>query len=194
MTEYTPIKNQPAPSSGYGFRTSEEGVRTFHYGIDIPSLGGTPVRAYADGLVTTSTMSQAADGGYGQFIIIDHGLKQRRGSTETVYAHLLEGSQRVSKGDKVTAGQIIGLVGQSGNATIDHLHFEVRYNGSPIDPINVLRQIPEETEKPAAQKAGQILPIGDIEMVENKDGEIAGAIIKPAPKKARASRSKKAGN
>jgi murein DD-endopeptidase MepM/ murein hydrolase activator NlpD len=89
--------------------------------------GGTPVYAAADGVVSTSGTS----GAYGSVVIVDHA-----GGLQTLYAH----HQRnlVKAGDPVRRGQPIALVGHSGNATGDHLHFEVRWNGGTVDPRAVL--------------------------------------------------------
>lgn len=56
----------------------------------------------------------------------------------TLYAHMLEGSRKVSKGDKVVQGQVIGTVGNTGKSTGTHLHFEVLIKGSPVNPIPYL--------------------------------------------------------
>ena len=63
--------------------------------------------------------------------MINHG-----DGTVTLYAHMLAGSRRVSAGDKVSQGQVIGTVGSTGNSTGTHLHFEVRLNGSVEDPLD----------------------------------------------------------
>ena len=56
----------------------------------------------------------------------------------TLYGHMLANSRRVKKGDKVSQGQTIGTVGSTGNSTGTHLHFEVRVNGSPVNPLPYL--------------------------------------------------------
>lgn len=101
-------------------------VRKFHTGIDIGAAYGTPIRA-ADGgrVIYASWMS-----GYGNTTIVDHG----RGIS-TLYAH--QSRIRITSGP-VTRGQIIGYVGSTGYSTGPHLHFEVRVNGNPVDPMGYL--------------------------------------------------------
>lgn len=114
---------------GFGNRWFEEEQRyENHKGIDInkPGCGGEPVIASAGG-----TVLQAGDrgDGYGECVIIDHG-----DGLITRYAH--NRSVAVSAGDEVTQGQVISYIGQTGWATGDHCHFEVRINGEPVDPMN----------------------------------------------------------
>ena len=96
-----------------------------HAGIDIDGYGcdGSPVVAAASGTVITSSYS----GGYGNYVVIDHGS-----GYSTLYAHL--SGNAVSTGQYVSAGQTIGYLGASGNATGTHCHFEIRINGSTTDP------------------------------------------------------------
>ncbi len=101
-------------------------VRKMHTGIDLTASRGTPVYAAADGIVVRA---DAASKGYGKHIRIAHGF----GYT-TYYAHLSK--ILVKPGQKVKRGQLIGLVGSTGTATGPHLHYEVRINGKPVDPIN----------------------------------------------------------
>jgi murein DD-endopeptidase MepM/ murein hydrolase activator NlpD len=99
-----------------------------HEGIDLPAPIGTPVYAAGDGQVI-----YAGDGirGYGHLIVLQH-----EGDLLTVYAHNAE--LLVKEGEKVTTGQRIALVGQSGRATGPHLHFEVRAGQVPQDPLSYL--------------------------------------------------------
>lgn len=100
--------------------------RKFHAGIDIASAGiaNTPAVAAKEG-----TVIYAGElGGYGNLVIISHGY-----GLETRYAHL--SSIEVTKGEKVSTGQVIGRIGSTGSSTSDHLHFEIRVNGKPYDPL-----------------------------------------------------------
>lgn len=99
----------------------------FHNGIDIVAKAGTPVTAPADGTVTLAGLK----GDFGNLIILDHGS-----GYITRYAHLQ--SIQVEKGDRVKRGDIIGKVGNSGKSTGSHLHYEVRLNEKPVNPINLI--------------------------------------------------------
>ncbi|MGZ4713446.1 MAG: M23 family metallopeptidase, partial [Acidimicrobiia bacterium] len=98
-----------------------------HTGIDIGAGYGAPVRAAATGTVVVAGVIS----GYGNAIVIDHG-----NGLATLYGHLSRFS--VHQGVHVTVGQTIGAVGNTGNSTGPHLHFEVRINGTPVDPMPYL--------------------------------------------------------
>lgn len=104
-----------------------------HYGIDVGNagIGGAYVYAAQSGTVITAKNDGNWNGGYGNYVVIDHG-----NNISTLYAHMQTGSVTVSKGDFVTCGTIIGQVGKTGWATGNHLHFEVRVNGTAVDPFN----------------------------------------------------------
>jgi len=104
------------------------GEGAFHNGVDIATSYGQPVIAPADGVVTFAD----TEGGYGRFIILDHG----RGIT-TRYGHLA--GFAVVPGQQVHRGDTIGYVGQSGRSTGPHLHYEVRINDIPVNPHKYLR-------------------------------------------------------
>jgi murein DD-endopeptidase MepM/ murein hydrolase activator NlpD len=101
-----------------------------HTGVDIAVPAGTPIRAAASGSVAL-LQSEAESGGYGNFTCVDHG-----GGLATCYAH--QSSFAVGAGQSVTQGQVIGYVGCTGHCFGDHLHFEVRINGEPTDPMGYL--------------------------------------------------------
>ena len=115
-------------SSGYGWRNLGSGME-FHHGIDIANSAGTPIVSVADGVVKTvaggcnpvGSLYDGCNGGYGNYIIVQHtvnGVKY-----ESLYAHLQ--SITVRPNQKVTQGQLIGLMGNSGRSTGPHLHFEL---------------------------------------------------------------------
>ena len=108
-----------------------------HTGVDV-NIGvvGKNVVAVKDGTVAISTAMKRSDGSYksyGEYVVINH-----HDGTMTLYAHMLAGSRTVSAGDSVSQGQVLGTVGSTGNSTGPHLHFEVRVNGSPVNPIPYL--------------------------------------------------------
>lgn len=118
----------------YAFEASYAGFPHFHTGVDLAVPLGTPVFAAADGVVVLARQMTDASGslvGYGNYVILQHdtGLK-------TLYGHLLLIGAR--EGDVVKRGQLIGLVGSTGNSTGPHTHFEVRVDNSPVDPMQLL--------------------------------------------------------
>lgn len=113
--------------SGFGSRF---GGSEFHEGIDIAVPSGTPIRAAAAGTVIF-TEPEASSGGYGNFTCVDHG-----GGLSTCYAH--QESFAVSAGQQVSQGQVIGYSDCTGHCFGPHVHFEVRINGAPTDPMGYL--------------------------------------------------------
>ena len=97
--------------------------RRKHFGVDLRAPRGTQVSAVQAGRV----IFRGTKRGFGRIVILDHGR-----DTLTYYAHLSDFA--VGHGERVGPGQTIGFVGQSGNATGPHLHFEVRRDGKPVDP------------------------------------------------------------
>jgi len=112
-------------TSGFGYRWGR-----MHEGIDISVPEGTPIRAAADGTVILE-QSEYESGGYGNYTCIDHG-----GGLSTCYAH--QSSFAASVGARVSQGDVIGYSGNTGHSTGPHLHFEVRINGAPTDPLGYL--------------------------------------------------------
>jgi murein DD-endopeptidase MepM/ murein hydrolase activator NlpD len=113
-------------SSGFGWRKGPfTGLREFHRGLDISAKRGTPILAPADGVV----ISAGKDRHIGRFIKIRHTEK-----ITTLFGHMLE--LKAKKGDNVTRGTIIGLMGNSGRSTGYHLHYEVRKDDVSDNPHN----------------------------------------------------------
>ena len=121
-------------TSPYGSRLHPiQGVIKNHDGIDIGGKLGDPVYAAADGIVI---YSQYNTGGYGNMVMIDHGLNTNGVKIVTLYAH---GNKLLkSVGETVKQGDIIMEMGSTGNSTGPHVHFEVRENGTHVDPKNYL--------------------------------------------------------
>jgi len=115
--------------SGFGGRHNPFGGASyeFHYGQDIDAPMGAPIVAGAKGTVTFVGWQH----GYGRLVIVDHG-----GGLSTRYGHLSEFD--VEPGDEVARGQFIGRVGSTGRSTGPHLHYEVRINDDPVNPLQYL--------------------------------------------------------
>lgn len=124
-----PGKGKVRISSAYGFRSDPVTGRKggFHAGVDFACRVVTSVFATAYGTVTF----RGEKGGYGKCVIIDHGF-----GFETFYAHLE--AFRTSVGRRARRGEIIGFVGSTGKSTGNHLHYEIRKNGRPVDPTPFL--------------------------------------------------------
>ena len=117
-------------SSPFGMRLDPVlGIWRLHAGIDIAASCGTPVYAAADGEVIMATPTSAS-GGYGNRLVIDHGL-QRGINLTTAYSHL---SSFVVTGGRVTRGQLVAYVGTTGLSTGCHLDFQTRQDGIPVNP------------------------------------------------------------
>ena len=123
-----PVIGYTTLSSKFGYRIHPiSGEKKLHTGIDIPAPAGTPVVAANSGTVIISRY----DNSYGNMVAIDHG-----GGIVSFYAHNTE--RLVKVGDKVSKGQKISTVGTTGYSTGNHLHFEVKKNGTFVDPMNYL--------------------------------------------------------
>lgn len=155
MATYTPIQRakiagHTAKTKGYILRifptssplektkiTSHFGVRThpilrtkkFHYGIDLKASIGTPVKVTADGIV--KAVENRDVGGFGRIVVVAHNY-----GFETAYAHLHTIKAKV--GDVVSQGQVIATTGNTGRSSGPHLHYEVRYLGSSLNPLRFI--------------------------------------------------------
>ncbi|MBI1392977.1 MAG: peptidoglycan DD-metalloendopeptidase family protein [Alphaproteobacteria bacterium] len=113
-------------SSGFGDRRGGAGVR--HDGIDLSTNGADAIRAAGDGRIAAVSRLR----GYGLTVDIDHGS-----GVMTRYAHLSRVADGIETGARTPAGAVIGFTGRSGNATGVHLHYEIRLDGRPVDPLSL---------------------------------------------------------
>lgn len=123
-----PIDNKDLTrtASGYGMRIHPiQQIPIFHHGMDFTASVGTEIYVTGDGVVTDVGYS----GGFGNRVTVDHGFGYK-----TIYAHMSKFSTKV--GDVVKRGQVIGLVGNTGDSTGPHLHYEVHKNGQTVNPVN----------------------------------------------------------
>ena len=121
----------PVPiASGFGDRhVANCGFcSTFHEGVDFTPGAGVDIQAIADGVVS----EVAYDGGLGNHVVIDHVIAGRK--VQSVYAHMIAGSQRVVVGQAVKVTDLVGKVGSTGASTGAHLHLEIHLDGVPVDP------------------------------------------------------------
>lgn len=122
-----------------GWKSSDFGMRydpyynvwQLHAGVDIAAAGGEPIYASADGRVASAGWR----GGYGNYTCLSHGSYEGQ-NLSTCYAH--QSRILVNQGQWVSRGQLIGRVGTTGASTGNHLHFEVRLDGAPVEPENWL--------------------------------------------------------
>lgn len=127
MPAIMPISNKSlkGTASGWGFRIHPiYKIKMFHYGMDFTAPVGTKIYATGDGVVKEV---QSEPGGFGKFVIIDHGF-----GYETLYGHMSNFNVRV--GEQVKRGSVIGYVGNTGTSTGPHVHYEVHRNGVPVNP------------------------------------------------------------
>lgn len=127
-----PISSSYRMNSQFGPRvdpiTGKRG--RMHNGVDFAAPAGTPIYAAESGVVTVAQSTS----GYGNTVIIDHG-----GGMWTLYAHIRNGGIKVKAGQQVKRGEKVAEVGSTGRSTGNHLHFEVRINEKPVNPVNYLR-------------------------------------------------------
>lgn len=124
-----PVKDSFRWTSGFGYRNDPKGYGTrMHEGTDMAGSYGTPVYATADGVI----IHAGWDNGYGRLVKIRHDF-----GVETRYAHLSQ--IRVEVGQRVSRGDRIGDMGNSGRSTGTHLHYEVRLGGSPVNPMTFIK-------------------------------------------------------
>jgi murein DD-endopeptidase MepM/ murein hydrolase activator NlpD len=134
-----PLDGKTEITSPFGQRVDPfMGRMALHSGLDLRDEYGAPVHATAAGTVTTAGWN----GGYGNMVEVEHG-----NGLATRYGHL--SAILVTEGQVISAGTVIGKLGSTGRSTGPHLHYEVRVNDEPVDPVRFLR---------AADKLAQVGP------------------------------------
>ncbi|HYK75726.1 MAG TPA: M23 family metallopeptidase [Daejeonella sp.] len=125
----TGFPSKPSLTSSFGYRNNpfHSGESDFHSGLDFKGNKGDEVRSTANGKVIHAGWYQ----GYGNCVRVEH-----KNGFETLYGHLSKID--VKEGQKISANQVVGLIGSTGRSTGNHLHYEVRKNSKPINPINFL--------------------------------------------------------
>lgn len=121
-------------TSGFGPRAVCSYCSTYHLGLDFTPGAGVGIQAIADGVVSEVNLN---GGGLGNHVILEHVIDGQR--VQTLYAHMQWGSIQVAVGQSVSVGTILGAVGNTGNSTGPHLHFEVHLDGTPVDPYAWLK-------------------------------------------------------
>ena len=126
-----PVPSVQRITSYFGYRSDPfSGRKNMHKGIDIGAPAGTAIIAAEQGVVVVASWNS----GYGNTVIIDHGK-----DVQTWYAHIRNGGIKVRKGQQVNRGDKIAEVGTTGQSTGNHLHFEVRLNGTAVNPLGYVR-------------------------------------------------------
>jgi len=126
-----PFAGATRMSDGFGPRSAPcSGCSSFHDGLDLNPGVGAPIGSIADGIVSSVTASD--NGGLGVHVMIDHVVNGQR--VTSTYGHMLSGSAAVSEGQSVTAGQLVGNVGSTGQSTGPHLHLEIYSGSTALDP------------------------------------------------------------
>ncbi|MEG2285388.1 MAG: tape measure protein [Eubacterium sp.] len=161
-------------TSYFGYRDDTGGVGSSnHMGVDIGANSGAPIYAAMPGTVSTAGWY----GGYGNAVVIDHG-----GGIQTLYGHMSEIAASI--GQQVIPGQVIGLVGSTGNSTGPHLHFSVLKDGEMLDPMSFFpgfavgsRKIPFDMLA-MVHKNEVIIPAKENPLV-NSGGSVLSKVLEP---------------
>ncbi len=140
---HTPVSGARI-TSGFGMRRHPIlGYTKMHTGVDFAAPTGTPIHAAGDGVITFAGWR----GGYGRAIMIRH-----TNGYITMYAHQHRFARGIRKGVHVRQGQVIGYVGSTGRSTGPHVHFEVRINGKPVNPLRVRTAVQQQLKGKALRQ------------------------------------------
>lgn len=134
----TPLTERVRINSAFGYRLHPvSGKWAGHQGIDYAAPKGTPIRATAQGKITFIGVQN----GYGKVVFVEHD-----DAYSTVYAHQSRFKNGLKKGARIEKGQIIGYVGSTGTSSGPHLHYELRVNNQPVDPVQAKRLLASYTK------------------------------------------------
>ena len=142
-----------------------------HAGIDWAAPTGTPLYAVADGRVSVAGVG----GGYGNVVYIDHA-----GGVQSRYAHLDRFSELGRAGTQVRQGDVIGYVGTTGRSTGPHLHFEIRVDGTPVDPMTFVGNVPSAPAVASSGGGGAVTGGGAVEALVNQIIQVESAGVATA--------------
>lgn len=145
--------------SRFGYRIHPIfGTRKLHSGVDLASASGTPIYASGDGVVERAQWVS----GYGRYVELRH-----VNGYETAYGHMSRIADGMAPGARVQQGQIIGYVGTSGQSTGPHLHFEIKINGRPVDPLSI--RLPRANTLPARDQIAFAQTVEQVRDLMNRD-------------------------
>lgn len=121
-----PVEGKPRVASFFGWRKKGERKKgeRMHEGLDLGGRHGDKIHTSCDGKVVDVTFVK----GYGKTVVVYHG-----GGWSSLYAHLSK--YKVKRGQELKAGEVLGLMGRTGRAQANHLHFEIRKGSDPLDPL-----------------------------------------------------------
>ena len=162
----TPISGARLSSSFGNRRHPVLGYTAMHKGVDFAAPRGTPIIAAGDGVIAEAGWR----GSYGRYIRIRH-----NGTYDTAYAHLSRLASGISRGTRVTQGQVIGYVGSTGRVTGAHLHYEVMVNNRQVNPMTVRLPTGKRIEKSYHQAFAKVVERVDNELLSRGTSRFAQA-------------------
>ncbi|WP_439602383.1 M23 family metallopeptidase [Devosia sp.] len=165
-----PVKGGGRLASRFGYRVHPIfKTRKLHTGADFASPLGTPIYAAGDGVIDRAQWVS----GYGKYVQLTH-----VNGYVTAYGHMSRIADGIKPGVAVRQGQVIGYVGSTGNSTGNHLHFEVRVNGRPVDPLSV--KLPRDKALPAQSQAAFAQTVAQIrDLMQRPSGALVAARHEP---------------
>lgn len=148
------------------YGTAREGYT--HAGEDLAAPAGQPILAVADGTVSQASC-EPWQGRSACNVLIDHGVDEQGREIQSMYVHMYPEGVDVTEGQEVVAGEEIGAVGNNGQSTGYHLHFEIWIDGQAVDPEPFMASMGIDLTDPAATEVVNALPAGDLEFIPQAD-------------------------